>query len=230
MPKIKQAAISEIHWKFRTWNQGADANARLRQLIGEDARSFARVSLGPTDIFWNDDAPGWICVNAATPEEQVKIDAEYRRISDILHSRAPKYADALLTFPNDDYLFFRFGPDGAAHLLFTGWGYSNYKKASGSAIRRDFVASASRHPAILPAHEEEAIPPHEPEVLPPPLPEIPTPEPEPEPKPKYKPEAKPADYNIWKELAVALLCLAGVAAVGWLLGNLCPMLYNALYL
>lgn len=148
MAKIKQAALNEIHWKLPGWNQGADANARLKSLLRDASKYFASVNVGPSAVFWNDPASDWTCVTAATAAERPAIEAEHRRVSALVSQRAGKYAEMLLTRPNDDYLFFRPTPQGGVEILFTGWGYSNYKKASGGAFRK-MNEKEDTHPATV---------------------------------------------------------------------------------
>lgn len=148
MAKIKQSALNEIHWKLPGWNQGADANARLQSLLRDASKYFANVNVGPSAVFWNHPDSDWTCVTTATADERPGIEAAQRRVSQLVQSRAGKYAEMLLTRPNEDYIFFRTTPSGTTEILYTGWGYSNYKKASGGAFRK-VNETAQTHPATV---------------------------------------------------------------------------------
>lgn len=135
MAKIKQAATTEIHWNIPNWNQGTDATARLRQLLKEDARYFAKAYTGNNVYYWENESPDWKPLSHADNADRTEADRElsglYRRIS----QAAPKYVDQLMTVPNDDYIFYRRNQEGKTEILLTGWGYSNYKKAVGGSHR-----------------------------------------------------------------------------------------------
>lgn len=135
MAKIKQAAIQEIHWNIPSWNEGEDASKRLRQVLKADARHFATVSIGPKDYFWDFPEPGWTPLSQADPISHKAASDELAKLRARVESVAPKYAGHLLTVPNEDYIFFRLSPEGATEILLTGWGYTNYKKATGGSRR-----------------------------------------------------------------------------------------------
>ncbi|MDE7380963.1 MAG: hypothetical protein K2N03_02390 [Muribaculaceae bacterium] len=157
MAKVKQASIKEIHWKIPTWNQGEGANSRLQGLLGSDSRYFARVSVGPTAVFWNHPRPGWKALSQAPDYERGAVEAELLKVSKLLTEKAGKYGEMLLTRPNDDYVFYQISPEGCVEILFSGWGYDNYKKATGRAFVDKRVQPSTGEARLLFLHDGSPV-------------------------------------------------------------------------
>lgn len=134
MAKLKSSSLSEIHWKLKGWNQGD--NAMLRKLLKEDADAFARAHVGPANVEWTDETSGWRPLSTASDADRPLAEKALRDVSQRVRARAPeKYANPLLSVPNDDYIFYRIDDDGTARVLLTGWGYANSNKATGEAYK-----------------------------------------------------------------------------------------------
>ncbi|MCM1376885.1 MAG: hypothetical protein NC097_04510 [Clostridium sp.] len=137
MAKIKQAGISEIHWNLPPqWGEGDTAYKRLCQLLKEDAKFFAPVKTGPKDYFWNHPEGGWSPLSSADVGTATIVRTKLEALRSHLEQKVPTYAAKLLTVPNDDYIFYRVDAIGQTEILLTGWGYSNYKKATGGASKK----------------------------------------------------------------------------------------------
>ncbi|MCM1152422.1 MAG: hypothetical protein NC328_02045 [Muribaculum sp.] len=136
MGKLKESAISELHWVLPGWNEGHDAYVKLRQLIRDDASFFAEAHVSARTYGWNHPAAGWMPLSAAPADVAANVEDVLANISERIHSTAPAYAGAIMSFPNDDYVFYRTDENGALQVIITGWGYSNYKKATGRVFRK----------------------------------------------------------------------------------------------
>lgn len=136
MAQIKKVSKREIHWNLKGWNEGGDANVKLRQLLKKEAASFATVATEPNNYTWNYDSAGWRALSTASAEEKTAVEKELSALSARVHAVAPKYADMLMTVPNSDYIFFRLNDAGTPEVLLTGWGYTNYKKNTGTSYHQ----------------------------------------------------------------------------------------------
>ncbi|MDE6120676.1 MAG: hypothetical protein K2F63_02690, partial [Muribaculaceae bacterium] len=140
MPHIKDVLSSEVHWQIAGWNVRDQANARVRQIMGEDAVIFAPVYVTHGGYYWSaPDLRGWRMLSDA----DVATNTSVHRHLDALRRKAIERFPAqesrieqLFTVPNDDFIFFR-TTDNVTEIRLTGWGFSNFKRAIGGQPIRD---------------------------------------------------------------------------------------------
>lgn len=138
MPKLKEVLSTEVHWQVTDWHTRDQANIRIRQLLGEDARYFAPVYVTHSGYYWSDANPsGWILLSDANEADS----REARRMIEGLRAKLlSKYPDKaqrinqIFTWPNDDFVFFRRNDDGSLDIRMTGWGFANFHRAYRGSI------------------------------------------------------------------------------------------------
>lgn len=70
--KIKEVALSEVHWTIKQWNVEQQANNRLQQKLGDLSRNFAKCSVGAAFYSWNVDTNmRWTPLPKATPSDEI---------------------------------------------------------------------------------------------------------------------------------------------------------------
>lgn len=134
MPNILKVTKEEITWQLSgsNINAGAQANARIKEYLGEDARFFASMSATTTGYTWTSRESGWIPLTSATNLQRDKVksvlEALRNRIRERLSSK-PRLAGEILSLPSDDgkYIFFIEDNDGM-RILIAGWGFSNARR------------------------------------------------------------------------------------------------------
>lgn len=134
MPNILKVTKEEISWQLSgsSINAGPQANARIKEYLGDDARFFAPMTATSTGYTWTSQESGWIPLASASDIQRDMVETELanlrNRIQQKLSSR-PKLAGEILSLPSDDgkYIYFIDGKDGI-RLLITGWGFSNARR------------------------------------------------------------------------------------------------------
>lgn len=138
MAKIKEVQSTEVHWKVADWAIKDQANIRIRQLMGEDARFFAPVYVTHAGFYWSDPvATGWSVLTDASDSDRAEILEFINRLHSKALSRFPAQQiriDHVFTRPNDDFVFYRRGSDGVLDVRLSGWGFANFKRAQGGPI------------------------------------------------------------------------------------------------
>ena len=134
--KNKQAFTREVIWNLRSKNinPGLQANNELKKRLGEELAShFARMNVGSSYYEWLVDDESLSVLSSASPEEKARVMAKLEEISAEVHSKIniPGYADCLMKYPNDDFVYYAIDLDGTVRVLLTGWGCSNYNAARG---------------------------------------------------------------------------------------------------
>ena len=134
MPNILKVTKEEISWQLSgsSINAGPQANARIKEYLGDDARFFAPMTATSTGYTWTSQESGWMPLASASGIQRNMVEAELanlrNRIQQKLSSR-PKLAGEILSLPSDDgkYVFFMEGNEGI-RLLLAGWGFSNARR------------------------------------------------------------------------------------------------------
>lgn len=134
MPNILKVTKEEISWQLSgsSINAGPQANARIKEYLGDDARFFAPMTATTTGYTWTSQESGWMPLASASGIQRDMVEAELvnlrNRIQQKLSSR-PKLAGEVLSLPSDDgkYVFFMEGNEGI-RLLLAGWGFSNARR------------------------------------------------------------------------------------------------------
>lgn len=134
MPNILKVTKEEISWQLSgsSINAGPQANARIKEYLGEDARFFAPMTATSTGYTWTSQESGWMPLATATGKQRDMVESELvdlrNRVQQKLCLR-PKLAGEILCLPSDDgkYVFFMEEND-AIRLLIAGWGFSNARR------------------------------------------------------------------------------------------------------
>ena len=138
MPKLKEVLSTEVHWQVADWHTRDQANIRIRQLMGDDARYFAPVYVTHAGYYWADaDPQGWTLLTDATENDSREARALIERLRAKVLAKYPaqqQRVDQLFTRPNDDFVFIRRDAAGSLDLRMTGWGFANFHRAYGGSI------------------------------------------------------------------------------------------------
>lgn len=138
MPKLKEVLSTEVHWQVADWHTRDQANIRIRQLMGDDARYFAPVYVTHSGYYWSDAEPaGWSLLSDASPEDSRAVRAFIEGLRAKALAKYPNQQqriDQIFTRPNDDFVFIRKLADGSLDVRLTGWGFANFHRAYGGSI------------------------------------------------------------------------------------------------
>ncbi len=138
MPKLKEVLSTEVHWQVADWHTRDQANIRIRQLMGDDARYFAPVYVTHSGYYWADaDPAGWNLLTDASEADSREARAIIERLRAKALSRYPaqeQRISQIFTRPNDDFVFIKRRPDGTLDVRMTGWGFANFHRAYGGSI------------------------------------------------------------------------------------------------
>lgn len=134
MPNILKVTKEEISWQLSgsSINAGAQANARIIEYLGEDAKYFAPMSATTTGYTWTSPETGWVSLSSASPIQRDLIEAQLAALRSRIQQKLatkPKLANEILSLPSDDgkYIFFNeYG--GNIRILIAGWGFSNARR------------------------------------------------------------------------------------------------------
>ena len=81
MPKLKEVLSTEVHWQVADWHTRDQANIRIRQLMGDDARYFAPVYVTHSGYYWSDAEPaGWSLLFGCVARRFAGSACFYRRV------------------------------------------------------------------------------------------------------------------------------------------------------
>lgn len=160
--EIKKVPQREIFWLLSGFNVGVQANTRINALLGEMSTRFATSSVGGNFYAWYADQEGWLSRSGAPDELLSQIDNQWHNLCNAVRSRcsgaSAKFAEALLTIPTLDYIFYRKQNDGTIEILITGWGFRNFKQSTheeivdtlpannGQTVHLAFLLAGSRSP------------------------------------------------------------------------------------
>ena len=138
MPKLKEVLSTEVHWQIADWHTRDQANIRIRQLMGDDARYFAPVYVTHAGYYWSEpDVSGWTLLTdlpAGDAAEARALIVSLRAKAIAKYPNQQQRIDSIFTRPNDDFVFVRRGADGSLDLRMTGWGFANFHRAYGGSI------------------------------------------------------------------------------------------------
>lgn len=138
MPKLKEVLSTEVHWQIADWHTRDQANIRIRQLMGDDARYFAPVYVTHSGYYWADAEPGsWQLLSDAADDDARRARALIETLRAKALARYPaqqQRIDQIFTRPNDDFVYIRHLADGNIDLRMTGWGFANFHRAYGGSI------------------------------------------------------------------------------------------------
>lgn len=134
MPNILNVTKEEIIWQLAgsSINAGPQANARIKEYLGEDAKYFAPMAATSSGYIWTSPVTGWIPLGAANESQRKSVESELQalrsRIKDRLSSK-PKLAGEILSLPSDlgKYIFFK-DENGTVTVIIAGWGFSNARR------------------------------------------------------------------------------------------------------
>ena len=98
---------------------------------------FAEMKPGIGFYIWKTEGDDWNCITHADELEvdliYAALNSEKSRIGNL-----PGYngvVDKLFTYPDDNYVFYRYAPNGSIEIKIAGWGYKkSYKPVSGGPI------------------------------------------------------------------------------------------------
>lgn len=134
MPNILKVTKEEINWQLSgsNINAGSQANARIKEYLGDDACFFAPITVTSTGYTWTSQEPGWMPLASATGIQRDKVESELANLRNRVQQKLslrPKLAGEILSLPNDDgkYVFFMEENEGI-RLLIAGWGFSNARR------------------------------------------------------------------------------------------------------
>jgi len=134
MPNIRKVTKEEISWQLSgsSINAGSQANARIKEYLGDDSRFFAPMTVTSTGYTWTSQEPGWIPLASASDIQRDMVETELANLRNRIQQKLslrPKLAEEILSLPSDDgkYVFFMEGNDGVRFLI-TGWGFSNARR------------------------------------------------------------------------------------------------------
>lgn len=182
--------------------------AKLSKAMGEEL-PLAQLSIGHGFRTWSDKRFQWHPLSEATAEEVDAINKTSEQIRNkLLQYADSKTVDALLTIPDDSYLFFN-NDDSEMHIILTGWGFKKPGPVGTSGLEIGKVKVKKKKTDPEPEPKPETPPKPEPKPIPEPEP-VPESEPQPpvepiekpeppilEPKPEpVKPEPTPAEADI----------------------------------
>ena len=130
--KIKEVALSEIHWSINRWNEGKQANDELRKRLGDTAQYFATCNVGHAYYQWNTNINGnWLPLTDADANQLAMAEQRLTAIRSEVNAKMgsePELAEQLFEVPTKDYIYFSTTPDGQLNVVITGWGFRNFKK------------------------------------------------------------------------------------------------------
>lgn len=134
MPNILQVTKDEIIWQLSgsSINAGQQANTRIKDYLGDDARFFAPMTATTKGFTWTSQEVGWKPLASASDSQRYKVASELESLRTIVRQKLssnPKLADAVLSLPNDEgkYIFFKEEGEGI-RILVAGWGFSNSRR------------------------------------------------------------------------------------------------------
>lgn len=135
--KVK-VSEKEVRWLLNgKINKGSQANQMLKETLGEDLSvHFAEMQLGSKIYIWEWEGDDWKKCSEVLPEESNIVEAEMEKVRQAVCMKT-QMANVLLTVPNKDYIYYRITESGEVHIKYSGWGFSNYKAATGGPIVRD---------------------------------------------------------------------------------------------
>lgn len=137
MPKLKEVLSTEVHWQVPQWQIKDQANIRIRQLMGDNARYFAPVYVTHASYYWSDAEPGiWSVLTDAETRDNEDVNTLIANLRQSTKNRFPddEKIDTVFSVPNTDYIFYRRLSDGSVDVRITGWGFVNYHRATGGGI------------------------------------------------------------------------------------------------
>lgn len=166
MIKVKRVSNKEIHWLFPNINVGDQANCRLKQMLGEDYKSFAECKVANSGYVWSSEEDGWRPISSIDDSfERSLVEKTRATLYQRVRTLAPTMADKLMTVPNDDYIFYKVRDNGAVALLYTAWGFRNFKPDAEGEFKRVVVNDLESLTVIfvrggvrLPNHPFEVVP------------------------------------------------------------------------
>ena len=152
MAKLKEVLGSEVHWQVADWHTKDQANIRIRQLLGDDARYFAPLYVTHAGYYWSDPEPdGWTLLSDAPADMH---DEVLRRIAELKQRAITRYPaqqqriETVFACPNDDYVFVRRNDDMSLDIRITGWGFQNFHRAYGGSINETLATVKLRDVAV----------------------------------------------------------------------------------
>lgn len=139
MTKIKEVPTSEVH-KVMRWDAKEQANDFGKTQLGAElSRHFADVIVATNSYVWSHAEGGWTSLSAAPAEERTAATAArdqlFASVRAKLTGSTTATAEEFLTYPNDDYVFYKRRADGSIDILLTGWGFRNQKKEENHTIK-----------------------------------------------------------------------------------------------
>lgn len=139
MTKIKEVPTSEVH-KVMRWDAKEQANDFGKTQLGPElSRHFADVIVATNSYVWSHAEGGWTSLSAAPADERnvaaAARDQLFASVRSKLASSTTATAEEFLTYPNDDYVFYKRLSDGTINILLTGWGFRNQKKEENHTIK-----------------------------------------------------------------------------------------------
>lgn len=139
MPKLKEVLSTEVHWQMVDWQIKDQANIRIKQLMGDNARYFAPVYVTHASYYWSDAEPHlWSLLTDADERDKADVQALIAQLHQTALSRYPtqhQRIENIFAVPNSDYIYYRRLPEGGVDVRLTGWGFANYHRAYGGPIR-----------------------------------------------------------------------------------------------
>lgn len=138
MAKLKEALGTEVHWQIPDWHTKDQANIRIRQLLGDNARYFAPLYVTHTGYYWADaDITGWTMLTDASPADRDDVETLLAGLMSAALTQYPGQHERIkhvFSHPTDDYIFFRRDASGTLDVRVTGWGFQNYHRSYGGTI------------------------------------------------------------------------------------------------
>lgn len=137
--KVK-VSEKEVRWLLNgKINKGSQANQMLKKTLGEDLSvHFAEMQLGSNVYIWEWEGDDWKKCSEVSLDESNIVEAAIENVRQAINSRTTM-ANVLLTVPNRDYIFYRITESGDVNIKYAGWGFNNYKVATGGRIARDIT-------------------------------------------------------------------------------------------
>lgn len=142
---VNRAYAKDIR-KLNNLNYGRIYNTLSERWGGDSTFPFAKVRPASDKSYvWSDTRDGWRCVSSANSLEREAINDALSRLSEMLHERlGDKDAVFLLTYPSEEYLFYREANGEEMELLVTGWGFRNMPRSPIGRNRDDVVQQKRR--------------------------------------------------------------------------------------
>lgn len=139
MFKIKEVPTSEVHRVMR-WNAKEQANDTGKPQLGPTlSRHFADVKVATNSYVWSHAESGWQSLSGTSAEKRPAIEVArdnlFAQVRSKLAGSQTATPEDFLTYPNDDYVFYKLRDDGTIDILLTGWGFRNQKQVTGEIIR-----------------------------------------------------------------------------------------------